>query len=187
VQATALRVAGPPEEQSQEARTDHEGLLRNYSTLLVRDIPFVKSDATTEAEGGENKLLQQLVMDRLRDARLFPNVVDATEMSESSLDGTQPRGTVELLASILEYRRGNRAQRQLLGWKGGAKVKVRVIMVDAATRQPIFSFTEEGSHSSGLLGGTQEHVQSQAMLEVANGIVKELKRAKQPDILQSKE
>jgi len=48
----------------------------------------------------------------------------------------------------------------------------------AATRQPILSFTEEGSHSSGLLGGSQEHVQARAMLDVANEIVKELKRAK---------
>jgi hypothetical protein len=92
--------------------------------------------------------------------------------------GAQSNGTAELLASILEYRRGNRTQRQMLGWKGGAKFKVRVILVDAATRQPILSFVEEGSHSSGLLGGSQEHVQARAMLDVANEIVKELKHAK---------
>jgi hypothetical protein len=176
---TAVRVAGPPPGKKKDERAGStKGLLRNYSTVLVRDIPVIENDTTVEAEGGENILLQEVLVARLRKAELFQNVVDAKEMPASATaQSAQSNGTAELLASILEYRRGNRAQRQLLGWKGGAKFKVRVIMVDAATRQPILSFVEEGSNSSGLLGGTQEHVQAKAMLDVANEIVKQLKRA----------
>jgi hypothetical protein len=179
VRDTAVRVAGPPPDPKEEGRRPR-GLLKSYDTVLVRNIPVIENERTTEVEGGENILLQEVLVARLRKAEVFWQVVDAKEMPPSSTNtaGAQSNGTAELLASILEYRRGNRTQRQMLGWKGGAKFKVRVILVDAATRQPILSFTEEGSHSSGLLGGSQEHVQARAMLDVANEIVKELKRAK---------
>ena len=179
VRETAVRVAGPPPDPKEEGRRPR-GLLKSYDTVLVRNIPVIENEKTTEVEGGENILLQEVLVSRLRKAEVFPQVVDAKEMPPSSTNtaGAQSNGTAELLASILEYRRGNRTQRQMLGWKGGAKFKVRVILVDATTRQPILSFTEEGSHSSGLLGGSQEHVQARAMLDVANEIVKELKRAK---------
>jgi hypothetical protein len=174
---TAERIAGPPPEEDDKKAGNKEGVLRNYSSVLVRDIPVVEGNATREAEGGENLLLHDVLLARLEKAKLFDRVIDAKAMPVGA-ETNQPPGTAELLASILEYKRGNRAQRQLLGWRGGAKFRVRVIMVDAATRQPIMSFTDEGTHSSGLLGGTNEHVQAQAMLDVANEIVKELKRAK---------
>ena len=55
-------------------------------------------------------------------------------------------------------------------------MKLRVILVDAANNKPVLSFTKEGSYASGLWGGSQEAVQSRAILNVANAIVDELKK-----------
>jgi hypothetical protein len=86
---------------------------------------------------------------------------------------------LELRATVVEFRRGNKLERQFMaGMKGGAKMKIRVILVDASTNKPVLAFTKTGTNASGMWGGSPEHVQAQAMLNVANQIVDELKRAR---------
>ncbi len=83
---------------------------------------------------------------------------------------------MELRARLIEYERGSRMKRQLtLG--GASRMKLQVLLVDAATNEIVHSFTTEGkAYSAGMFGGSQESVQAKAMLDVANDVVKELQK-----------
>ena len=178
VKETATRVAGHPDFDGR--RDADKNLLRGYERLIVRDIPVEESPATSEAGGGENLLMQQVLVARIRKAKLFPVVVNGADQHALESASSAPIGNaLELRATILEFRRGNKVQRQfLIGVKGGAKMKLRVILVDTSTNQAVLAFTKEATYASGLWGGSPEHVQAQAMLNVANEIVNELKRAR---------
>lgn len=181
VRETATRVTGEPQDEKkekEEARQD-ENILRDYQRVIVRDIPVMDGDETSEIAGGENSVLHEILLARLQKANIFSDVVNGAELPDSYLSASASGSpTVELRASVLQYRRGNRAQRQFLGLRGGSKMKVRVVLVDAATHKPLMAFTKQGKHASGLFGGSQEAVQRRAMTNVAAQIVKELKRAR---------
>jgi von Willebrand factor type A domain len=178
VKETANRVAGHP--IVTDAKDSEKNLLRNYERIIVRDIPVEDSPATAEAAGGENLLMQQLLVARIRKAKLFPVVVNgADQHAVDSASNTPIGNALERRATVVEFRHGNKAARQFLaGVKGGAKMKLRVVLVDTSTNKPVIAFTREGSYASGLWGGSPEHVQAQAMLSVANQIVDELKRVR---------
>ena len=177
VKETAVRVTGEADLGRLSGSTKR--VLAGYERLVVKDIAMPKMAETSEAAGGEDLLMQRVLLARIRKAQLFPLVVDGTDVSAVKYDSNAPAGKVlELRASILEFRRGSRLQRQTMGFRGGSKMKLRVILVDAANNKPVLSFTKEGSYSSGLWGGSQESVQSRAILNVANAIVDELKKLK---------
>jgi hypothetical protein len=176
VKETAVRVTG---EADLSRLSDSRRALAGYERLIVKDIAMPKMEETSEAGGGEDLLMQRVLLARIQKAQLFPLVVDGTDASAVKYDSNAPTGKVlELRASILEFRRGSRVQRQTMGFRGGSKMKLRVILVDAANNKPVLSFTKEGSYASGAWGGTQEAVQSRAILNVANAIVDELKKLK---------
>ncbi len=175
VKEIAARVTGEPDVNRLAASGRHP--LKNYERLIVNKIPMADTKDTSEASGGEDLLLQQVLVSRLQKAKIFPIVVNGADERSVKYASNAPVGRVlELRASILEFRRGNRLQRQTLGFRGGSKMRLRVILVDAATNKPVLSFEKEGSYASGLFGGTQEAVQSRAILNVANAIVDELKK-----------
>ena len=177
VKETAVRVTGDADLNRLSDSSRHA--LAGYERLVVKDIAMPKMEETSEAAGGEDLLMQRVLLARIQKAQLFPLVVDGTDPSAVKYDSNAPAGKVlELRASILEFRRGSRVQRQALGFRGGSKMKLRVILVDAANNKPVLSFTKEGSYASGLWGGTQEAVQSRAILNVANAIVDELKKVR---------
>ncbi len=175
VREIANRVSGEPGFAAVSASQKHA--LAGYERLIVHDIPIANTKDTTEAAGGEDLLMQQVLVSRIQKAHLFPIVVNGSDTRSVEYASNAPVGKVlELRASIIGFRRGNRLQRQTLGFRGGSKMKLRVILVDAATNKPVTAFVKEGSYASGLWGGSQEEVQSRAILNVANAIVDELKK-----------
>lgn len=178
VKDTATRVVGHPVVEG-DARKPRD-ILKSYERIIVREIPIEESNATAEAAGGENLLMQQVLVARIRKAKLFPIVVNGADQHSVDSASTAPIGNaLELRATVVEFRRGNKVARQFLaGMKGGAKMKLRVVLVDTNTNKPVLAFNKEATYASGLWGGSAEHVQTQAMLRVANEIVEELKRLK---------
>jgi hypothetical protein len=175
VKEIAARVTGEPDFNRLANSTKRA--LTGYERLIVHDIPLANTKETSEAAGGEDLLMQQVLVSRIQKAHLFPIVVNGSDSRSVQYASNAPIGKVlELRASILEFRRGNRLQRQTMGFRGGSKMKLRVILVDASTNKPLLSFTKEGSYASGLWGGTEEAVQSRAILNVANAIVDELRK-----------
>ena len=100
-------------------------------------------------------------------------------MSESPLKLS--RAWPPLLPMIVGFRSGSRGQRQFAftaPFGGASKMRVQVILRDRATKETVATFVEQGSHSSGLFGGSDEKVQAEAMLAVANHIVDTIRRMK---------
>lgn len=175
VKEIATRVTGSPNFDALSAT--HKHALAGYERLIIQSIPIADTRETAEAAGGEDLLMQQVLVSRIQKAHLFPIVVNGSDTRSVEYASNAPAGKVlELRASIIGFRRGNRLQRQTLGFRGGSKMTLRVILVDAANNKPVTAFIKEGSYSSGLLGGSQEAVQSRAILNVANAIVEELKK-----------
>jgi hypothetical protein len=154
--------------------------LAPYDEVVVRNIPVADTKETQEFAGGDNLLIHNLLFTRLQKAKVFRDVIDGSNEAPppKAAPNSEPGRRMEILATLVEFRRGNRIQRQFIGWKGGARVKLQVLVVDAATRQPLMSFVKEATSSVGPFGGSQELVQTKAMLNVVNQIVKELRRAK---------
>jgi hypothetical protein len=154
--------------------------LATYEQLIVRAIPVAETKETEEFPGGDNAVIHRLLLSRLQKSNVFHEVFDGSTAAPPT--APQPNavsnGRAELLATLVKYRRGNRLQRQFVGWKGGALFRLQVQVVDAATRQPLMSFTKEASSAVGPFGGSQELVQTKALINVVNQIVKEMSRAK---------
>ncbi|HWR37271.1 MAG TPA: VWA domain-containing protein [Clostridia bacterium] len=153
--------------------------IATYKLLVVRSIPVVNSNETTEFPGGDNLLLHRVLVSRLQKAKLFSEVIDAGSTNAQTVPatGSEPGEKLELLATIVGYRRGNRLRRQFT-FGGAARIKVQVILRDAATAEPVLAFTEEGSASAGLFGGSNEQMQTRAIMTVVNKIISRLRESR---------
>lgn len=150
----------------------------SYTTVVVRRVPVADNQDTTEFESGDDELLQKLLIAQLQHEKVFSYVLDGH--AEGTQVNTPPETgrALELVASIVQYRRGNHTQRRLMGFVGGAKVKVNVMLKDMASGRPVGAFITQGSSSSGKFAGSNDEVQSSALKEVAENIVTEIKKYK---------
>lgn len=154
--------------------------LAPYKSIVIRSVPLVESRDTAAAQGGENVLLQHVLVSRLQKSKLFSEVVDAGTMEAAQVPvapTSQPGTTLELLATVVGLERGNRLSWRFLA-AGGTRMKVQVVLRDAATQKPVLSLVQEGSAVSGLFSGGEEQVQSKAVLSAANGIIDQIRKAK---------
>jgi len=150
--------------------------LAPYKAVVVPSIPIANSKATEQISGGDNILLHRVLVSRLRKSGLFPEVIDAG-------GGTAPAaspgsGRLELLATIVGYQQGSRMKRELLAFGGGTKLKVQVLLREGGSPQPVTGFVTEASATSGLFGGNEEKVETEAIMRAADQIVAELRKRK---------
>jgi hypothetical protein len=85
---------------------------------------------------------------------------------------------LELLATIVGYQQGSRMKRELLAFGGGTKLKVQVLLREGGSPQPVTGFVTEASATSGLFGGNEEKVETEAIMRAADQIVAELRKRK---------
>lgn len=184
-QEAGRRLAGRPtlttatEPKKRKGSKEATKALAGYEQLTVRSIPVEDNPKTEQFMGGDNVILQRVLVERLQRAKVFPSIVDGSAtrdgMQETSAD-TSPGKKLELRATLIEYERGSRMKRQFT-FGGAAKLSLKVDMVDAASGQTVDSFVKQGSaYMGGLFGGSQESVLAKAMLDVANNVLKELQR-----------
>ncbi|MFL6301831.1 MAG: hypothetical protein ACJ71N_14605 [Terriglobales bacterium] len=147
--------------------------LAPYKEVVVPSIPVANSKATEQISGGDNVLLHRVLVSRLRKSQLFSEVVDA-----GSGPAPAGNGRLELLATIVGYQQGSRTKRELLAFGGGTKLKVQVVLRDSGSTQPITGFVTEATASSGLFGGNDEKIETEAILRAADQIVAELRKRK---------
>lgn len=148
---------------------------RAYDTVIVRDVVVASSRETQEFQEGDDELLQKLLLGDLMHQKVFTNVLDG-RYNAPKIEAPSAGRTLELLPAIVQYRRGNRMQRRLIGYLGGAKVAVTVVLRDAVTKRPLATFLKRGESSSGKFAGTNEEVQTKALKEVAENIVREIEK-----------
>ncbi len=160
-----------------------EKLLIGYQEVTVRNIPVAENRNTEQFMGGDNLLLQRVLVERLRRSNLFPSVIDGNDPRFTVANGTSSGGgeppapgkKLELRATIVKYDRGSRMRRQFT-FGGDARIGLQVNLVDAATGQSVDSFNTEGSaYVGGVFGGSQESVLAKAMLDVANKVLREVR------------
>lgn len=147
--------------------------LSPYKVVVVPSIPVANSKSTEQISGGDNILLHQVLVSRLRKSKLFADVVDA-----SRTDASVGQGRLELLATLIGFEKGSRAKREFLPFGGGTKLKVQVLLREAGSTQPLLGFVKESSASSGLFGGSDEKVETQAIIGAADQIIAELRKHK---------
>jgi len=157
------------------ADKSEEKPLAPYKAVVVPSIPVTNSKATEQISGGDNILLHRMLVARLRKSGLFSEVIDAG--NESASPASLP-GRVELLATIVGYQRGSRTKREFLAFGGGTHLKVQVVMREPGSQQPVSAFVTESNASSGLFGGSDEKLETEAIIRAADQIVAELRNRK---------
>jgi hypothetical protein len=135
-------------------------------------------DKGVDAPHGNDSILHGLLLARLRESHLFDEVIDASNEEAFTDPAANDPDTLSLLPTLREYKQGSRAQRQFVGWKGGAKYRLQLSVFDSSTRQPVGAFMETGESSSGVFGGSDQAVHMKAMHRVVDKLMDDLKRAK---------
>lgn len=179
-QLAAQGAFGRTADQVALARASDTKPLATYKSIVVRSIPVIESKSTSAAQGGENILLHDVLVARLRKSKLFSEVLDTGNIDVPQSTGPtalQPGQKLELLATLVGVQRGSRFSWKFLA-SGGTQMKVQVVLRDAATQQPVLSLVQEGSAVSGLLSRGEEQVQSRAVLHAVNGIIAQIRKAK---------
>jgi von Willebrand factor type A domain len=170
-QAIAQRLGAASGDAS--AQTAQQSL-RDYKTLIVRSIPVADNGKTAQFPAGDNLLLERLLTSRLQKANLFPTVVDAPDASLDRAGFSPSAGSsLELLATIIGHDRGHPGTPF-----GPTKMKVQVVLRDLATHQPIAGFTKQQAGPAGMFRGSQEKVEAQILIGLADKIVDALKSMK---------
>lgn len=170
-QAIAQRLGASPGTAAEDAS---QPSLRDYKTLFVRSIPIADNQKTAELPAGDNFLLERLLTSRLQKAKLFANVIDAPDASLDRVGFSPAAGSnLELLATVIGYERGHPGTPF-----GPTKLKVQVVLRDLATRQAITAFTRQQNGPAGMFRGSQEKVEAQILLGIADKIVDALKSMK---------
>jgi hypothetical protein len=159
-------------------------LLAGYQELLIRGIPVAENKETEQFMGGDNLLLQRVLVERFKRAKIFPSVVDGSNPRLTSANvnvanadpGAAPGKNLEMRVTLIRYDRGSRMRRQFT-FGGDARLTLQVDLIDTATGDNIESFATDGSaYVGGVFGGSQESVLAKAMLDVANKVLKEIQR-----------
>jgi hypothetical protein len=170
-QAIAQRLGAASENASEKTAQQS---LRDYKTLIIRSIPVADNGKTAQFPAGDNLLLERLLTSRLQKANLFATVVDAPDASLDRAGFSPSAGSnLELLATIIGHDRGHPGTPF-----GPTKMKVQVVLRDLATHQPIAAFTKQQAGPAGMFRGSQEKVEAQILLGLADKIVDALKSMK---------
>jgi hypothetical protein len=171
------RLASGATNVSPDAKLNGQKPLAGYRRAIISRI-VIGDQKKIDAPQGDESVMQQVLISKLRSAKIFDEVIDATGQSGDLDEFKGDPDTVVIMSRLLDYQRGNRMQRQFIGWKGEARYKVQLSVFDSESHQPLFAVAEKGSSSSGFLGGSQEVVHAKAVKRVVDRLVEDLKKAK---------
>ncbi len=149
--------------------------LKDYSQVVVKKFKVEKSKETAGFPGGDEEVLQKLVIGRLREQTSFRKVIDGSETA-SAEDSSSPDSTDEVTLSgvILEYSNKGRIRRDVIGFTGGGtRIRMKFVFRDAQTGEEVFSTELTAAGSPSLLGAGADETGSQAIFHIASLLIKE--------------
>ena len=159
VLASALSASGPVGAA--------EKPLAGYTVLVVEDLTIEEGELTKDFDPLWAPLLHKGMMRQLEKKKAFPQLVDAPGAAAAT-------GKRLILSNrVVEYSKGNRAARMLVGWgAGAAKMRIQFVFKDAETGAELFRTEREGKYAGWLsgTGGTKE----EAVIESAGDVVDRL-------------
>jgi von Willebrand factor type A domain len=174
--ATPAYAAAPELQPDRLHAMDFRRPLALYNALVVEPIPIAQGNETRDFPAGDDFILQRVLVARLKDSRTFPRVVSGTDAEARQAAADPNLRTVELVGTVVRYRKGSRLRRAMMGM-GSTSVNVRFVLRDLQSGQVLAVIDKEGSGSSGLItGGNAQEQETQALLQVVNGVVKDIQK-----------
>jgi Mg-chelatase subunit ChlD len=164
----------------ENALTAKEKPLANYYAIVVRSIPVAPGADTADFPQGDNVILEKLLVRRLRSKNLFSQVIDGTTPDGMDRDKSQTpasNGSLELLGTVVKYKPADRRERRLIRMGGrSALVKVQFLFRDSATGKIVMHSVNEGKVDTGLMGGSADKVETEAVKRVVDRLVEDIER-----------
>jgi len=155
--------------------------LTGYSVLVVDKFTVEKNGATEHFPKGQELLLQQGSVERLKEKKTFAEIIDASEPPAAEAPPPPVQGEAKrrlvLSGTVIAFDKGSRASRWLVGFGAGAtKVKVRFIFSDAETGVEVFRTDRQGKFygTFSVVGGDKSHAVSEAAGDVVDGLIKDI-------------
>ncbi len=143
--------------------------LAGYTVLVVEGLTIEKGEKTKDFDDLWLPLLHKGMMQQLEKKKAFANLIDG-----AAATGTPPEGKRLILSNtVVEYDKGSRAARFMIGMgAGAAKMRILFVFKDAQTGQESFRTEREGKYAGWLsgTGGTKE----EAVIESAGDVVDRL-------------
>jgi hypothetical protein len=149
--------------------------LSGYDIVQVEAATVEKGKETEDFPAEYGVVLQQNAVTRLTKKKIFNQVIDSTVAPVEPQNKDAKRLT--LLSEIIEYKKGSRAKRYLVGFGAGStKVKVRFTFRDAATGEELLRTEREGSFAGvfSFAGGGKAEAAHEAVGDVLDGLIKDI-------------
>ncbi len=153
--------------------------LHTYSAITVKEFVVEDGPDTAGFPGGDEMFLQKLVIGRMRKYTSFREVADGNHSKDFAKNTSPSSDRVTLAGIVVGYNSGGRVRRDLIGAFGGVMtLTVRFVFRDAQTGDEIFRSELTSTGGPVFFGGSTEEMRSQAMLRLADSLIKAINKAK---------
>lgn len=154
--------------------------LAPYDVAVVKSIPVANGQETSDFPEGDNVILQKMLVRNLRSKGLFQQVIDATTpdgVDQSKSAGEAQSAALEVMGTVVDYKPATERQARFIRLGGrSALVKVQFLFRDARTGKIVMKSIAEGKVDTGLLGGSPEKVETQAVLRAIDKVLDDIAR-----------
>jgi hypothetical protein len=149
---SAVAHSEPPQKQKNPS-----GLLAGYTVLSIEKLTVQPKAVEAGFVSGQEAQLQKNVVAKLREKKLFTEVLDASE-TPTNPTGTAPgtpsspadtRSRISVSGEVVDFNPGSAVKRSLdggAGW-GHATLKLHFVFRDAATGKQILALDEKTTSS----------------------------------------
>jgi hypothetical protein len=166
------------------ANPQNQKPLTGYKVIVVDKTAVDQSPATAKLPAGFDLALQQQIIERFKDDKLFDEVIDGTIEDENRTAPPPPAPPAAgkrlvLSISIIEFDPGNKALRRTIGFGAGAtKVKIRFVFRDASSNRELFTTTQQGKFWGfvEVFGSGRNHAVTEASGDVIDGLIREINK-----------
>jgi hypothetical protein len=153
--------------------------LHSYSAVTVKRFVIEDGPDTSGFPAGDEAFLQRLVVGRIGKYTGFREVDEAGEAGDTLEAMSQSTGRLTLAGIVVGYNAGGRVRRDLLGFFGGVMtLTVRFVFRDAQSGDEVFRTELTGTGGPVFVHGSVEEMRSQAMLRLADSLIKAINTAK---------
>ncbi len=167
---------------SSSANLQNEKPLAGYNVVVIDQAVVDQTPATAKFPAGYDNALQQTIIERFKDNRLFDEVIDGTIKDEDQITASSPappaaNKRLVISTSIIEFNPGNKALRRTIGFGAGAtKVKIRYVFRDAAANREVFTTTQQGKFWGfvEVFGPGRNHAVTEASGDVIDSLIREI-------------
>jgi len=148
--------------------------LAGYTVLVVENLTIDKSDKTKDFDELWAPLLHKGMLRQLEKKKSFAQVLDG---AGAPVAAGEKR--LVLSSTVVEYNKGSRAARFVVGMgAGAAKMRIRFVFKDAATGAELFQTEREGKYAGWLSGsgGTKEEAVIESAGDVVDRLLEDIKK-----------